>query len=131
MLSVTQVSGSYRVYNIHVQHPSHTYMVDGHVVHNIKQLLASGGMTHPEGQWVGERGAEWFQPKTPGYVLSAQNSMKALASRMSSPYPAPYAARTINTTVTNVNFYGTQNYNLNKGDSMDDFIRRQKYYARG
>lgn len=34
------------VYNLHVEHFDHNYVANGFIVHNVKQALASGGVTH-------------------------------------------------------------------------------------
>ena len=78
VLSVHVVDGKFRVYNFVIDHPDHTYMVGGLVVHNGK---AAGGPVKAGTPYiVGEAGPEPFVPAANGYVLSRSDAMAAVQS---------------------------------------------------
>ena len=74
--------GSFQVYNFTVA-DFHTYFVRGHLVHNRKEQF--GGPVYPGRRYLAGESVftrpEFFIPKQPGFVLTRQNAMQALAER--------------------------------------------------
>lgn len=70
------------VYNLNVE-PQHTYVAGGALVHNVK-TRGSGGPVLPNRAYLFNENAltrpEIIVPKTPGYALTRQDAMRALAS---------------------------------------------------
>jgi hypothetical protein len=81
VVDVAPYPGAYPVYDLHVDHPEHTFMVRGVVVHN-KEAFAAGGRP-PIGVPVlaGEGGREEaFIPDKGGYIANAQQTNELIGS---------------------------------------------------
>jgi hypothetical protein len=93
VICVTDVIGSYWVYNLSIEH-DHTYYVEEMLVHNTAAKNAIGGPTIP-GQYhiVGENGPELIN--TP-YSVSVMPNNELKARMYNSEYNSSWASTTIN-----------------------------------
>lgn len=67
--SVKPYPGEYEVFNLEIDHPDHTYMVYGCVVHNIKARANGGSVLFGRPYLVGEEGPELFVPQGNGNII--------------------------------------------------------------
>ena len=81
--NVEPVEGEHAVYNIEVDHPEHTYMVGGHVVHNAKPYATGGPVYAGREYLVGEHGPEKFVPGSNGQIIPNLGSDPEVLAQLS------------------------------------------------
>jgi tape measure domain-containing protein len=128
VVSVENYSGEHTVYNLTVA-VTHTYLVNGYVVHNAKvaQKGKGGPISAGTPYVVGDKGPEIIVPKVPGTVIPNSRILSQLASMRLNPVSVgntSIASRSVSYTNNNQNFYGNQYFQMQQGSSFKDLFRQ-------